>query len=86
MAHKTFTVPYFNLTPDTSLPSLQLHIATVLLILLPALYFLVTYERRRAKMPPYVRGWLIINQTLHHLSLDIPVKQGEWHRKYGPLF
>jgi hypothetical protein len=82
----TITVPYFNLVLNPSVPSTQLIIATALLIFVPALYFLVTYDRRRAKMPPYVSGWPIINQTLDHLSPDLPLKQREWHATYGDVF
>jgi hypothetical protein len=79
-------IPYFDVEVDTSLPSIQLMIVTALLLLIPAIYYVATYDPRRAKMPPYVKGWPIINQTLDHLSPNIPQLQRKWHRHYGDIF
>lgn len=79
-------VPYFNVEVDTSLPSIQLLILSTVLILLPTIYFLVTYDKRRIHMPPSVAGWPIINQTLDHLHPDLPLLQQKWHRKYGDIY
>ena len=37
-------------------------------------------------MPPYVKGWPIINQSLDHLSPDLPLLHQKWHRKYGDIY
>jgi hypothetical protein len=81
-----FNVPYFNVEVDPSLPSGQLLILTAILILLPTIYFIATYDKRRRHMPPSVNGWPIINQSLDHLSPDLPLMQQRWHRKYGDIY
>jgi hypothetical protein len=86
MSHHTINVPYLNVELDPSLPSTQLLIVTGLLILLPAVYFVIFYDKRRSQMPPYVKGWPIINQTLDHLSPDVHLLHQKWHRKYGDVY
>ena len=86
MSHHTINVPYLDFALDLSLPSTQLLIVTALLILLPGFYFLVFYDKRRSQMPPYVKGWPIINQTLDHLSPDVHLLHQKWHRKYGDVY
>jgi hypothetical protein len=85
-SHLTVNVPYFNVEIDPSLPSTQLIIATALVILLPTLYLLFTYDTRRRHMPPYVRGWPIINQSLDHLSPHIHLLHQKWHSQYGDIY
>lgn len=59
------------------------------LIVLAALYALYRYwtrDPRRACLPPHVRGWPIINQTLDQMQDDvIPLVQG-WAKQYGEIF
>jgi hypothetical protein len=86
MSLPKFNVPYFNVELDTSVPSTQLLIVSAILVLIPTIYFIATYDKRRASMPPYVAGWPIINQTLDHLSPDLPLLQQKWHRKYGDVY
>lgn len=86
MSLPKINIPYFDVELDTSLPSTQLLLFTALLILLPTIYFIATYDKRRSKMPPYVKGWPIINQTLDHLSPDLPLLQRKWHEQYGDIY
>ena len=86
MALSKVNIPYFDVELDTSLPSIQLMILSAVLILIPTVYFIATCDPRRRKMPPYVKGWPIINQTLDHLSPDIPLLQRKWLKQYGDLF
>lgn len=81
-----FNIPHINLEIDPSLPSTQLLILTAILFILPIAYFIVTYDKRRASMPPYVKGWPIINQSLDHLSPDLPLLHQKWYRKYGDIY
>jgi Cytochrome P450 len=86
MSLPKISVPYFSVELDTSLPSTQVLLLGTFLVLVSTLYFVVTYDRRRAKMPPYVKGWPIINQSLDHLSPHLPLLQQQWHQKYGDIY
>ena len=51
-----------------------------------AVYRFWTRDPRRAYLPPHVRGWPIINQTLDQMQDDvIPLVQG-WAKQYGEIF
>jgi hypothetical protein len=79
-------VPYLDVEIDFALSSTQMLVVTVVALVIPTIYVLATYDSRRRKMPPYVRGWPILNQTLDHLSPDLPLYQQRWHRKYGDIY
>ena len=62
--------------------------ASVLIVALLS-YFLYKYatrDPRLAHLPPHVRGWPIINQTLDHLEEDPTGKIIQWARDYGEIF
>ena len=49
-------------------------------------YRYFTRDRRLDHLPPHVRGWPIINQTLVHLD-DKPTKQiMAWGKEYGEMY
>jgi hypothetical protein len=51
-----------------------------------AAYWYWTRDPRRAHLPPHVRGWPIINQTLAHLNDDPTEQIIGWARRYGEIF
>ena|ERR1700754_1244827 len=58
-------------------------------LLLPVLYIAYRYwtrDPRLAHLPPHVRGWPIINQTLDQVK-DNPIPMViKWAKQYGELF
>ena len=50
------------------------------------LYKLATRNSPRAHLPPHVRGWPLINQTLVHLQEDPSGQVIRWAKEYGELF
>src|SRR5271170_994112 len=58
----------------------------LLVVAVYGLYRYLTRDPRLASLPPHVRGWPIINQTLDQMQDDvIPVVQG-WAKQYGEIF
>jgi Cytochrome P450 len=79
------------LQPDTRIPnSMESKIGIpevfVLLVAVYGLYKYWTRDPRLSQLPPHVRGWPIINQTLAQMQDDvIPLVQG-WAKEYGEVF
>jgi hypothetical protein len=67
---------------------LQIGYAEVIFLILLtfAFYKYWTRDPRLAHLPPHVRGWPIINQTLAHLKEDPTGQVIGWAREYGELF
>jgi hypothetical protein len=58
----------------------------LLVVAVYGLYRYFTRDPRLASLPPHVRGWPIINQTLDQMQDDvIPLVQG-WAKQYGEIF
>jgi len=55
-------------------------------ILVPLLYYILTYDPRLRSLPPKVRGYPIINQTLYHLQDDLATNAILWSRQYGEIY
>jgi Cytochrome P450 len=62
--------------------------AQVLIFLIVAygLYRYTTRDSPYAHLPPHVRGWPLINQTLAHLQEDPTDQVIAWAKEYGELF
>lgn len=56
------------------------------LIFLPFLFYNLTYDRRRANLPPKVPAWPIINHTFLQQQDNTPPILRAWGKKYGELF
>ena len=61
---------------------------TLLSLLLISYFFYkyTTRDPRLSHLPPHVRGWPLINQTLDHLEEDPTGKIIQWARDYGEIF
>src|ERR1700733_7264171 len=57
-----------------------------LLLVVFGVYRYWTRDPRLAHLPPHVRGWPIINQTLDHLKEDPTEQIIGWARDYGEIF
>jgi len=66
----------------------QIGVAEVLIALLLAYgaYRYWTRDPRRAHLPPHVRGWPIINQTLDQMQDDVIPLVQNWAKEYGEIF
>lgn len=56
------------------------------LLLLFLIYYLATYDPRLRSLPPKVRGYPLINQTLYHLQDDLATNAIAWSRQYGEIY
>jgi hypothetical protein len=63
------------------------HVVGVLaLLIVLGAYRFATRDPRRAHLPPHVRGWPIINQTLIQSGDDPTPYVISWAKKYGEVF
>src|SRR5579859_7527206 len=56
------------------------------LLLLYLIYYYATFDPRLRSLPPKVRGWPLLNQTLYHLNDDLATNAIAWSRQYGEIY
>ena len=61
-------------------------VGVLALLIVLAAYKYVTRDPRRAHLPPHVRGWPIINQTLIQSGDDPTPYVISWAKNYGEVF
>jgi hypothetical protein len=79
--------PPWSLKSKTEMDATIGYAEVILLLLLTlGVYKYWTRDRRLAHLPPHVRGWPLINQTLVQAQDNpIPSVQG-WAKQYGEIF
>jgi hypothetical protein len=83
MAILNLRCPLLAAIMDSITPYAQIFI---LIIAAFGLYRYATRDSLRAHLPPHVRGWPLINQTLVQLQDDPTDQVIRWAKEYGELF